>query len=210
MSDSCCQGQIDTAQMQRRQRRVLALVLAINAATFVMMIVAAIMSGSSSLLSGALDNLGDATTYAISFAVVGATAIAKARVALFKGFLIMGAGIAVAIQIAWRISHVETPIFETMGVAAILNLAANFYCLRLLTPFRDVDVNMSSVWECSRNDVMEGFAVIAAAAAVWMFESGWPDIVIATGLLIMFLRSAARVLGNAWREVRSTSQREED
>jgi Co/Zn/Cd efflux system component len=201
MSDSCCEGQIDTGQMQRRQRRVLALVLAINAATFVMMIVAAFMSGSSSLLSGALDNLGDATTYAISFAVVGASSIAKARVALFKGFLIMGAGIAVAVQIAWRLTHVETPIFETMGIAAILNLAANLYCLRLLTPFRDMDVNMSSVWECSRNDVMEGLAVIAAAITVWMFDSGWPDIVIATGLLIMFLRSATRVLRTAWREV---------
>ena len=113
----------------------------------------------------------------------------------------MGAGIAVAVQIAWRLTHVETPIFETMGIAAILNLAANLYCLRLLTPFRDMDVNMSSVWECSRNDVMEGLAVIAAAITVWMFDSGWPDIVIATGLLIMFLRSATRVLRTAWREV---------
>ena len=203
MSDSCCQSQIDTQALEKRQRRVLAAVLVINSVTFVMMIAAAVLSGSSSLLSGALDNLGDATTYALSFAVVGASAVAKARVALFKGVLIMGAAVAVAIQITWRLTNMETPIFETMGIAAVLNFAANLVCLRLLTPYRDSDVNMSSVWECSRNDVMEGVAVIAAALAVWIFSSGWPDVVIATALLIMFLRSATRVLRTAWREVRA-------
>ena len=52
MSDSCCQSHIDTRALQEKQRRVLAIVLAINAATFVMMIAAAVLSGSSALLSG--------------------------------------------------------------------------------------------------------------------------------------------------------------
>ncbi len=201
MSDSCCQGQIDAGALEARQRRVLTLVLMINAVTFLMMVAAAVFSGSSSLLSGALDNLGDALTYALSFAVIGATSAAKARVALFKGVLIFGAAIAVALQISWRVLHVETPIVETMGIAALLNLGANLLCLRLLYPFRNGDVNMSSVWECSRNDVKEGFAVITAALTVWVFESGWPDIVIAAGLVVLFLRSAARVLRGAWREL---------
>jgi Co/Zn/Cd efflux system component len=204
MSDSCCQGSVDTSALQARQRRVLAAVLAINAATFIMMIVAATMSGSSALLSGALDNLGDALTYALSFAVVGSTIAAKAKVALFKGTLIMGAALGVAIQISWRLLHMETPIFEAMSIAAIVNLAANALCLALLHPYRHNDVNMSSVWECSRNDVFEGFAVIAAALFVWLFDSGWPDLVIALALLIMFLRSAFRVLLSAWRDLSTT------
>ena len=203
MSDSCCGGHIDVDALESRQRRVLNLVLVINAMTFLMMVTAAAFSGSSSLLSGALDNLGDALTYALSLSVVGATNAAKARVALFKGFLILGAALAVATQIGWRILHVETPVFEAMGIAALLNLGANLVCLRLLYPYRNADVNMSSVWECSRNDIMEGFAVIAAALAVWAFESGWPDILIAIALLTLFLRSAARVLRGAWRELYS-------
>jgi len=201
MSDTCCQGSVDTSALQVRQRRILASVLAINATTFFMMIVAATISGSSSLLSGALDNLGDALTYALSFAVVGSANTVKAKVALFKGFLIMGAAIAVAIQIGWRLFHMETPIFETMSIAAIINLAANSVCLALLHRYRHSDVNMSSVWECSRNDVFEGFAVIAAALLVWAFDSGWPDILIALALLIMFLRSASRVLLQAKRNL---------
>ena len=201
MNDSCCQSQIDAGALEERQRRVLVLVLVINAATFLMMITAAGFSGSSSLLSGALDNFGDAVTYALSLAVIGAACAAKARVALFKGLLIFGAALAVAVQIAWRISYVETPVFETMGIAALLNLGANLLCLRLLYPYRNGDVNMTSVWECSRNDVMEGVAVIAATLAVWVFGSGWPDILIAIALLVLFLRSASRVLRSAWREL---------
>jgi Co/Zn/Cd efflux system component len=201
VNDSCCQSEIDAGALEERQRRVLVLVLVINAATFFMMITAAGFSGSSSLLSGALDNFGDAVTYALSLAVIGATGAAKARVALFKGLLIFGAALAVAVQIATRISHVETPVFETMGIAALLNLGANLLCLRLLYPYRNSDVNMTSVWECSRNDVTEGCAVIAATLAVWAFGSGWPDILIAIALLVLFLRSASRVLRSAWREL---------
>ena len=201
VADSCCQVQIDAGALEARQRRVLILVLIINATTFLMMITAASFSGSSSLLSGALDNFGDAVTYALSLALIGATCAAKARVALFKGLLIFGAALVVASQIAWRISNIETPIFEIMGIAAALNLAANLMCLGLLYPYRNSDVNMSSVWECSRNDVMEGVAVIAATLAVWVFASGWPDLLIAIALLVLFLRSAARVLKSAWREL---------
>ena len=201
VGDSCCDNQIDAGALETRQRRVLIQVLTVNAATFIMMVAAAMLSGSSSILTGALDNLGDALTYALSLAVIGATYAAKARVALFKGLLIFGAALAVAGQIGWRIMHVEVPVVETMGIAAVLNLAANLLCLRLLYPYRNGDVNMSSVWECSRNDVVEGFAVIAAALSVWAFASGWPDILIAAALVVLFLRSAARVLRGAWREL---------
>ncbi|MEX2496647.1 MAG: cation transporter [Woeseia sp.] len=207
MNDRCCQTTLDTAALHRSQRRVLVVVLVINVATFAMMIAASFLSGSSSLLSGALDNFGDAATYAVSFAVVGAASVAKARVALFKGVLILGAAIAVGVQIAWRLLNPEVPLVETMGLAAVVNFGANLVCLRLLTPFRHGDVNMSSAWECSRNDVMEGLAVILAAVAVWSFGSGWPDIVIATALLLLFLRSAFRVLGAAWRQMQAARVR---
>jgi Co/Zn/Cd efflux system component len=203
MADSCCGKTIDVRALHARQRRVLVIVLAVNLATFAMMLIAAIYSGSSSLLSGGLDNLGDALTYALSLAVVGAGAPAKARVALFKGALILAAAIAVAIQISWRLAHPQLPLFEAIGAAALLNLGANALCLRLLTPYRVGDVNMASAWECSRNDVFEGVAVLAAAAGVWWFEAGWPDLLIASALLVMFLRSAWRVFRAAWRDLKT-------
>ena len=206
MADSCCGKTLDVRALQARQKHVLVVVLAINAATFLMMVGAAIMARSSSLLSGGLDNLGDALTYAISLAVVGAGLRAKARVAVLKGLLILAAAIAVAVQIAWRLTHPAVPLFEAMGVAALLNLGANATCLWLLSPYRHGDVNMASAWECSRNDVWEGVAVLAAAAGVWLFGAGWPDLVVASALLALFLRSSLRVLASARRELRAVEQ----
>lgn len=194
---------MDVAAMQAEQRRVLKIVLGINLATFAMMAFAAWYSHSSSLLSGSLDNLGDALTYAISLAVVGASMRAKAKVAFFKGVLILGAAVAVGVQIAWRLANPAVPLFEGMGIAAALNLLANGVCLWLLTPHRTGDVNMASAWECSRNDIFEGCAVLLAAALVWLFGAGWPDLLIAAALLMMFLRSSMRVFRASLRELKA-------
>ena len=205
MADSCCGTVVDVKNLHAKQRQVLYAVLAINAVTFVVMVAASIQSRSTSLLSGGLDNLGDALTYALSIAVVGASALAKARVALIKGTLILAAAIAVGVQIVVRIAHPAVPIFETIGVIGLLNLVANIVCLTLLTPYRHGDVNMSSAWECSRNDVAEGFSVLAAAGGVWAFGAGWPDLLIGSALLLIFLRSATRIFRNGLAELRSPS-----
>jgi Co/Zn/Cd efflux system component len=200
--DECCDVTLDATRLQAGQRRVLRTVLVINVATFVMMTIASIHSGSSSLLSGTLDNFGDAVTYALSLAVVGGSTTAQARVALVKGLLILAAAMAVAGQIIWRLMNPAVPILETMGLASLLNLGANVACLLLLTRYRNDDVNMVSVWECSRNDVFEGVAVIAATGAVYLFQSGWPDVAVAIGLLLLFLSAATRVLRRAMASLR--------
>ena len=203
MGDACCGRSPDMALLQAKQRRVLMIVMLVNIASCLMMFGASLYSGSSSLLSGTLDNLGDALTYLLSLLVIGASLRAKARVALFKGLLIFAAAIAVAVQIVWRLRNPGTPLFEAMGVAALANLGLNGICLWLLSPYRNGDINLSSAWECSRNDVFEGFAVLSAALGVWVFGGGWPDLLVAAGLLLMFLRSSWRVLGSAWRQLRA-------
>ncbi|WP_447945381.1 cation transporter [Stenotrophomonas indicatrix] len=205
MGECCgCGKTLDVAAMQARHRRVLWIVLLINLATFLMMVGASWYSHSSSLLSGALDNLGDAATYLLSLLVVGAGVAAKARVALFKGVLILAAAVAVAAQIGWRLAHPQVPLFESMGLAALLNLAANGFCLWLLTPYRNDDVNLASAWECARNDIFEGVSVVLAAGLVALFGAGWPDLLVAVALLVVFLRSALRVLRIAMAELRAS------
>jgi Co/Zn/Cd efflux system component len=201
MSDSCGCDNLETHTLAVKERRVLIAVLAINVGTFLMMVAGSVQSGSSSLLSGTLDNFGDALTYALSLAVVGSSVTAKARVALVKGLLIAGAALAVAAQIVWSLGNPGIPVIATMGIAAVLNLGANAVCLWLLMPYRQGDVNMASAWECSRNDIYEGSAVILATVAVWLFGSGWPDLIVAIILLALFAGSAGRVIRAAWRQM---------
>jgi len=196
MSD-CCEDSCALEALRERQRGTLQIVLGINAVMFAVIAAAALYSGSTALLADSLDNFGDALTYGLSLYAVSKGAIAKARVALFKGMLIFGAAAIVAAQVIYRLFVPSVPLFEVMGLFSLLGLAANSVCLALLWRHRREDVNMSSVWECSRNDIASNLSVFVAAGAVWFFASGWPDIVVAVGLLILLLRSSIRVISSA-------------
>ena len=135
---------------------------------------------------------------------------AKARVALFKGGLILLAACVVAAQILWKLQSPPLPLFEIMGSFSLLGLAANSLCLFLLWRHRHEDVNMSSVWECSRNDIISNLSVFVAAGAVWLTGSGWADIAVATGLVIVLIRSALRVITAARAELRSSPKPAKD
>ena len=62
---------------------------------------------------------------------------------------------------------------------------------------------MSSVWECSRDDIAGNLSVFLAAGLVWLTASGWPDLIVATGLMVLLLRSAVRVVSSARTEIAS-------
>jgi Co/Zn/Cd efflux system component len=172
---------------------------------FLVIMVAALYGKSTALLADSLDNLGDALTYALSLYAVSRGAAVKAKVALFKGGLIFIAACAVAGQIAYKIFVPSVPMFEVMGAFSLIGLAANSLCLYLLWRHRHEDVNMSSVWECSRNDIASNLSVFVAAGAVLLTGSGWPDILIAIGLVWLLLRSSIRVISSAMVELRATT-----
>ncbi len=201
----CCDNDCSLEGLRERQRGTLRIVFGINAFMFLVIASAAVYGNSSALLADSLDNLGDALTYGFSLFAVSRGAAIKAKVALLKGGLIFLAGITVAGQVVYRLFFPSVPIFEVMGAFSLLGLAANSVCLLLLWRHRGEDVNMSSVWECSRNDIASNISVFLAAGAVWITESGWPDIVVALGLVWLLMRSANRVVSSAMAELGSAN-----
>lgn len=199
----CCDNDCGLDAFRERQSATLKIVLAINALMFVVIVVAAYYAGSTALLSDSLDNLGDALTYALSLYAVSLGSHTKARVALLKGILILLVALVVVGQIAYKLVYPSVPVFETMGIFSLLGLGANGTCLFLLWRHRNEDVNMSSVWECSRNDIASNFSVFVAAGAVWVTGSGWPDIFVACCLVLYILRSAFRVITSARAELQA-------
>jgi Co/Zn/Cd efflux system component len=196
MSD-CCNNDCSIDALREKQRGTLQSVLGINAVLFLVILVAAFYARSTALLADSLDNLGDALTYGLSLYAVSRGAGIKAKVALFKGGLIFLAACVVATQVVYKLFVPSTPIFEIMGTFSLVGFAANSVCLYLLWRHRHEDVNMSSVWECSRNDIASNLSVLVAAGAVWLSGSGWPDILVALGLLWLLMRSAIRIIGSA-------------
>lgn len=202
MSDCCNDKECAIEALQARQSSTLKIVLAINVVLFVVEVTAGLLARSTALMSDSLDNLGDALTYGLSLYAVSRGARSKAKVALFKGGLILAAGLFVLGQVIYGILHPGMPVFETMGIVSLVALAANATCLALLWKHRAEDVNMSSVWECSRNDIASNIAVFIAAGAVWLTQSGWPDLLVGFALACLFLRSAVSVSASALRELR--------
>jgi Co/Zn/Cd efflux system component len=201
----CCDNNCSIDALRERQRGTLQIVLGINAVMFLVIVVAALYGNSTALLADSLDNLGDALTYALSLYAVSRSATVKAKVALFKGGLIFLAACAVAAQIAYKLFVPSVPLFEVMGAFSLLGLAANSLCLYLLWRHRHEDVNMSSVWECSRNDIASNLSVFVAAGVVWLTGMGWPDILVALGLVWLLMRSAIRVISSAMVELRAAT-----
>ena len=197
MSGCCDDDGCSLERLQERQRGTLQAVLAINAVMFLVIVAAALYGDSSALFADSLDNLGDALTYGLSLFAVSRGPVVKARVALFKGGLIFLAACAVAAQIIVKALTPSLPLFEVMGLFSLLGLAANGLCLFLLWRHRAEDVNMSSVWECSRNDIVSNLSVFVAAGGVWLTGSGWPDMAVAAVLVLVLMRSAIRVLLSA-------------
>jgi len=203
---SCCDNNCAVEALQQRQRGTLIKVLWINAIMFIVIAVAALYGKSTALLSDSLDNLGDALTYGLSLFAVSRGGETKARVALFKGGLIFLAASLVVAQIIDRLVSPVLPSYEVMSIFSLAGLLANGLCLYLLWRHRHEDINMSSVFECSRNDIAVNLSVILAAIGVWLFNSGVPDIIIATILAALLLNSSARVIKGALSELSQSNK----
>jgi Co/Zn/Cd efflux system component len=203
----CCDDKVCALdQLRERQSATLKAVLVINAAMFLVVLAAGLYAGSSAVLADSLDNLGDALTYALSLYAVGRGGRTKGWVAMFKAMLILAAALFVMGQIGYRLFHPGVPLFEAMGMIGVAALGANAACLGLLWKHRNEDVNMSSVWECSRNDIASNVAVLIAAALVAATSSGWPDVIIGALLVLVFLRSAVRVFRGAAASIRKADE----
>ena len=201
--DECCNDKSSVlTRLREKQATTLRLVLFLNAAMFVVEFAAGLLSGSVALLADSLDMLGDALVYGFSLYVVNRNSIWKARAALAKAGVMGLFGSVVLGQLILKLIHPQAPVFEAMGVVGALALAANGVCFGVLWRHRAEDINMRSVWLCSRNDLIANVSVLLAALAVWALRSPWPDILVGALICTVFLRSALTVAREARDELR--------
>jgi Co/Zn/Cd efflux system component len=194
----CCEI---AADIPARQRRVLTVVLAINAAMFLIELVAGLLAHSTALIADSVDMLGDAIVYGFSLYVVGRGPVWQGRGALLKGAVMAVFGLGVLVEASLKIARGLVPAAELMSVIGVVALAANASVLVFLWRHRSDDINMGSAWLCSRNDVVANAAVVLAAGAVALTGSAWPDIVVGLGIAALFGASAIEVIRRARREL---------
>jgi cation diffusion facilitator family transporter len=203
MANCCDDKGCEVAALREHHARVLWIVLAINAVMFLVEGTAGILAHSTSLLGDALDMLGDALVYGFSLFVLARSARWQASAALIKGAFMLLFGLAVLGEAAHKMFQPVMPVAQTMGIVGSLALAANLMCFSLLYRHRGDNLNMSSTWLCSRNDLVANVAVLAAAAVTFLLASRWPDILVGGLIASLFLGSALGVLRQSARALRA-------
>lgn len=201
MSASCC-NPTSAARPDPGYRRVLWIVLLINAAMFAIEAGAGLAAGSASLQADAMDFLGDAANYAISLGVAGLALRWRARAAYAKGAGLVVLGVWVISSMLWHAFTGTLPAAEVMGIVGFLALAANGAVALMLYRFRTGDANMRSVWICSRNDAIGNLAVLAAAAGVFGTGTGWPDVIVAAIMASLSISGGWQIVRHARADLR--------
>ncbi|MEL6773454.1 MAG: cation transporter [Pseudomonadota bacterium] len=202
----CCGSNVTFEGLSADYKKRLWIVIALNATMFAVEMAAGQLAGSQALQADALDFLGDALTYGISLAVIGASVAVRTTAALAKGISLALMGLWVFGSTVHHVFFLGVPQAEIMGVIGFLALLTNLASVALLVRYKDGDANVRSVWLCSRNDAIGNVAVMMAALGVWGTASGWPDVIVAGVMAGLFLWSSFQIVAQALRERRAAAE----
>lgn len=198
--DGCCEIRTD---VPGHQRRALQIVLWLNVLMFLGEFGAGVAAHSTALLADSVDMLGDAIVYGFSLYAIARGPLWQARVALLKGLIMAAFGVAVLVEVGYKLATGVVPTADVMTLVGVVALGVNAVCLVLLSRHRADDINMRSAWLCSRNDVIANASVLLAAGGVALTGSGGPDIVIGLAIAVLFGNSAIRVIRDACRHLKA-------
>jgi Co/Zn/Cd efflux system component len=198
MSDCC---QIKSKEQVLKQKKVLWVVLILNAVMFVVEAGAGLLASSSALLADSLDMLGDALVYGLSIWALQKTALWQGRVSKVKGVIMSLLALGVIFDSFLKIFLPHEPSGIIMLSIGVLALMVNSLCFYLIYQHREDGVNLRSAWICSRNDLLVNAAVLIGGALVILTSSYWPDIILGIFIGGYVLKSSLEVLTDAQREV---------
>ncbi|MGM0428773.1 MAG: cation diffusion facilitator family transporter [Pseudomonadota bacterium] len=193
---SCC-GTTAQEHIDKAQRRLLWIVLVLNGVMFFVEFIAGWLAQSSGLIADSLDMLADTLVYAVSLYAVGKAIKYKANAAIFNGTLQTVLALVVLADVLQRLIFGSQPNANMMLWVAGLALLVNVLCFVLLYSSRNGDINIRASWICSRNDMLMNTGVIASALLVAQLDMAWPDLLIATVIALIVLRSAIRIIRDA-------------
>ena len=196
----CCNHDAKFDGVSDDYKRRLWLVIFLNAAMFIVEMTAGQVAKSQALQADALDFLGDALTYGISLAVIGASVKVRTSAALAKSISLLLMGLWVMGSTIYRVFYIGVPEAQIMGVIGFMALLTNLASVAILVRYKDGDANVRSVWLCSRNDAIGNVAVMFAALGVWGTATGWPDLIVAGIMASLFLSSAYQIVRQALAE----------
>lgn len=179
------------------ETKVLKTLLLINGGMFFVEFFLGVFAESMGLVSDSLDMLADASVYMISLYAVGKTIQMKKKSAKVNGYFQIVLGMGVLVESFRRFINGSDPEPNYMIVVSLLALAANVYCLYLLSAHKEGEAHMKASYICSSTDVMANGGVILAGVLVMLTKSSLPDLIVGVVVACIVLRGAKSILSIA-------------
>ena len=197
MSAGDCADEVQLDVRSAAERRTLKSVLWINVAQAFVVGVVGLMVDSAGLLGVALDNLADGGVYAVSLYAVGRSGVAKSRAARLSGAFLIVLGLALLAEVIRRFFVGAEPVGIAMMITASANAAMNLVCLRLLRSHRADGVHLKASWIFTSNDMLANAGIVVSGAAVMLFGSPLPDLVIGLVVVAIGVKGGFEILEHA-------------
>jgi Co/Zn/Cd efflux system component len=182
-------------------KRAVVQVALLNFAYFFVEFAVARRIGSVSLFADSIDFLEDTSVNFLVLVALGWSATRRASVGVVLASLLLVPAVAAA-WMAWQKFQSLLPPQELALTATGAGaLAVNMYCAWLLVRVRNVAGSLSrAAFLSARNDAVANLAIIAAGGVTLLWSSGWPDLIVGIGILLMNLDAAREVFQAARRE----------
>ena len=157
--------------------------------------------GSVSLFADSIDFLEDAAVNILILLSFGWSIRTRVKLGYVFAGLLLVPGIAV-LSVAWdKFQNPETPESLTLGLTGLGALVINVFCAFLLSRFRKSKESLTkAAYLSARNDALANVAIISASVVSLFWTSGWPDLIVGIGILLLNLDSATEVLEASRRE----------
>ena len=157
--------------------------------------------GSVSLFADSIDFLEDAAVNILILLSFGWSIRTRVKLGYVFAGLLLVPGIAV-LSVAWdKFQNPETPESLTLGLTGLGALVINVFCAFLLSRFRKSKESLTkAAYLSARNDALANVAIISASVVSLFWTSGWPDLIVGIGILLLNLDSASEVLEASRKE----------
>lgn len=193
--DSVADDDIDLDATNAQQRRLLIIVLVINASLFALELIAGLLANSMGLVADSLDMLADALVYGLSLYAVGKAVTNKKRVARISGYFQLLLALFGIVEVLRRFfgGGDETSFTLMIGISlvALVGNAASLVVLRR-TQSEDANIKASQIF--TSNDVLINIGVIVAGVLVFITGSSMPDLVVGAIVFFLVASGAFRIL----------------
>lgn len=177
-----------------RLRRVVLTVAILNLSYFFVEFAVALAAGSVSLLADSVDFLEDTAINLLIFTALGWPLARRAALGKAMALIILGPAAVAGWEAVQRFSEPLAPAVVPVVLASLGAILVNGTSAWVLAGVRHRGGSLSrAAFLSARNDVVVNVAIIIMAVATLWTASGWPDLILGCGIIVLALHAAYEV-----------------